>query len=132
MSNDLDFSIHLRRIDHSRNMARFYSISLQPTLFSSASVVRQWGRIGTIGRRRIDLYDTTQEANLELTKLLRQKCRRGYVEVGGRFRASPTFSHPPRPGAILPDTAGASEFTIHNSVQVRAKGRRTSSPPRTR
>ncbi|OYZ92578.1 MAG: molybdenum metabolism regulator, partial [Xanthobacter sp. 17-67-6] len=33
-------SLHLRRIDPARNMRRFYTLSLQPTLFGGTSVVR--------------------------------------------------------------------------------------------
>jgi len=64
-------------------MARFYSISVQPSLLGPSSVVRQWGRIGTVGRYRIDLYDTVQEAENALAMLFHQKRRRGYLEVCG-------------------------------------------------
>ena len=37
-------------------MARYYVLSVQPTLFGDTALVREWGRIGTIGRRRFDLY----------------------------------------------------------------------------
>ena len=62
-------------------MARFYSISVQPSLFGLSSVVRQWGRIGTIGRYRVDLYDIAQEAENALVMLFHQKCCRGYVAI---------------------------------------------------
>ena len=32
----------LRRIDRSRNMARFYALSVEPDLFGGAALVRQW------------------------------------------------------------------------------------------
>ena len=38
--------VSLRRIEPEKNMARFYEISLQPTLFGDVAVVRHWGRIG--------------------------------------------------------------------------------------
>ncbi|WP_343044844.1 WGR domain-containing protein [Allomesorhizobium camelthorni] len=41
--------LHLRRIDPDRNMARFYNLTIEPTLFGTASLVREWGRIGTFG-----------------------------------------------------------------------------------
>jgi hypothetical protein len=34
---------HLHRIDPARNMARFYVLSIQPTLFGGASLIRNWG-----------------------------------------------------------------------------------------
>ncbi len=42
--------IHLTRIDADRNMARFYAMTLQPTLFGEWALVREWGRIGSAGR----------------------------------------------------------------------------------
>lgn len=68
----------LRRIDPARNMARFYCLSLQPTLFGEISVVRAWGRIGTRGRMKIDSHQTGEEAATTLARLERLKRRRGY------------------------------------------------------
>ena len=42
--------IHLTRIDPARNMARFYTMALQPTLFGEWAPLREWGRIGSAGR----------------------------------------------------------------------------------
>jgi predicted DNA-binding WGR domain protein len=55
-------SLHLRRIDPDRNMARFYSLAIEPNLFGSSSLVRDWGRIGSNGQRRIDLFEGGAEA----------------------------------------------------------------------
>jgi predicted DNA-binding WGR domain protein len=46
----------LERIDPARNMARFYVLSIEPTLFEDLALVRRWGRIGSAGRERIDLH----------------------------------------------------------------------------
>lgn len=70
---------HLHRIDPARNMARFYRLSLQPTLFGGLSVVRTWGRIGTRGRIRIDLHPTEEQALAALVQLEAAKRRRGYA-----------------------------------------------------
>ncbi|NOD78477.1 WGR domain-containing protein, partial [Ruegeria sp. HKCCD4332] len=42
--------VHLIHVDPDVNMARFYGIELQPTLFGEVSVLRTWGRIGTNGQ----------------------------------------------------------------------------------
>ena len=42
--------IHLHRVDPTRNMARFYTMALQPTLFGDWALLREWGRIGSAGR----------------------------------------------------------------------------------
>lgn len=77
--NDLPL-VHLRRIDPSRNMRRFYSLSVQPTLFGGASLVRDWGRIGTRGQSMIETFDTPAEADDAMTRLERRKQRRGYLD----------------------------------------------------
>jgi len=42
--------MHLTRIDPARNMARFYTMALQPTLFGEWALLKEWGRIGSAGR----------------------------------------------------------------------------------
>ena len=69
----------LERLDEDRNMARYYVLSVEPTLFGGAGVVREWGRIGRGGRRRIDLYADQREAGEALSVWLARKQRRGYV-----------------------------------------------------
>lgn len=38
--------LYCQRIDPSKNMARYYTLYLQQTLFGETSLVRCWGRIG--------------------------------------------------------------------------------------
>ena len=70
--------VHLRRIDPARNMRRFYSLTVQPTLFGGASLIRYWGRIGTRGQTMMETFDTPDDAGLALDRLERSKRRRGY------------------------------------------------------
>lgn len=70
--------IHMRRIDPTLNMRRFYSLAIQPTLFGGASVIRNWGRIGTNGQSMMETYDREDEALTAKMKLERSKRRRGY------------------------------------------------------
>ena len=67
------------RIVPSENMARFYGIALQPTLFGEVAVVRCWGRIGTRGRAMTVTYPGTQQAADALADLETRKRCRGYV-----------------------------------------------------
>lgn len=71
--------VHLRRIDPSQNMRRFYMLAIQPTLFGGASVIRNWGRIGTSGQSMMETFDSEGEAATASTRLERTKRRRGYV-----------------------------------------------------
>ena len=73
--------VHLRRIEPSQNMRRFYVLTLQPTLFGGASVIRNWGRIGTGGRSMMETFDRPKEADGALVRLERTKRRRGYRDA---------------------------------------------------
>lgn len=74
--------VHLRRIDASCNMQRFYALSIQPTLFGETSVMRNWGRIGTKGQSKVETFDDPHEAAHLLARLDGVKRRRGYRDVG--------------------------------------------------
>ena len=53
--------LYLERIYPSRNMARFYAMSVQPPLFGEVSLVRRWGRIGARGRDKIETFSQVHE-----------------------------------------------------------------------
>ena len=67
----------LERRDPHCNMARFVVLAIEPTLLGDTALVREWGRIGSRGRRRLDLH-----ANPELAEApdlwLAPKAARGY------------------------------------------------------
>jgi predicted DNA-binding WGR domain protein len=77
----------LHRIDAACNMARFYAMSIESTLFGGEALVRNWGRVGTRGRYRVDLFEHEAVAERALARLARIKCGRGYVPVPYRRRA---------------------------------------------
>ena len=69
----------MRRVDPTRNMARFYSLDVERDLFGRVVLVRRWGRIGTAGKVRLDEYPEEGRAFAALAALERQKVRRGYL-----------------------------------------------------
>jgi predicted DNA-binding WGR domain protein len=69
----------LERCDPARNMARFYVLTIEPTLFGDTALVREWGRLGQRGRRRLDLFAGRVQAIEALEAWLVRKARRGYV-----------------------------------------------------
>ncbi|BCH68007.1 WGR domain-containing protein [Agrobacterium vitis] len=81
MEKDVKDLVHLHRIDTKQNMRRFYLLAIQPTLFGGASVIRNWGRIGSGGQTMIETFDRQEDANLAVSHLERAKKRRGYSEV---------------------------------------------------
>lgn len=66
------------RIDASKNMARFYAMNTQPTLFGEVTLLRNWGRIGTNGQVLMMTFKDAPAANLALSRLALTKGRKGY------------------------------------------------------
>jgi predicted DNA-binding WGR domain protein len=75
---DMPRQIHLHRIDPTLNMHRFYTLTIQPTLFGEVSVVRNWGRIGTYGQAMIQTFSHVDDAKRVLQRIRSRKLRRGY------------------------------------------------------
>jgi predicted DNA-binding WGR domain protein len=68
----------LRRIDPARHMARFYAMDVQPDLFGCIILTKQWGRIGTHGRRVGESHATEALAVAALQRQAERKRRRRY------------------------------------------------------
>ena len=75
------FETLLHKIDPAQNMARYYSISIQPNLFGGHSLLRRWGRIGSSSQIKIDLFENETSAADAREKLVLSKLRRGYLPV---------------------------------------------------
>jgi predicted DNA-binding WGR domain protein len=71
-------SVSLCRIRPELNEWRFYRMEIWPDLFGRASLMQQWGRIGTEGRRRMDPHPDPGAALNALAAITRAKRRRGY------------------------------------------------------
>ena len=59
---------------------RYYRMEVWPDLFGRALLVRQWGRIGPEGPRRLDPHPDLGAAINALCDILRAKRRRGYQD----------------------------------------------------
>ena len=46
--------VKLRRIDSAKNMRRFYLMTVQRDLFGGATLIKEWGRIGSAGKLQRD------------------------------------------------------------------------------
>jgi predicted DNA-binding WGR domain protein len=68
----------LERRDEGCTMARFYVLAIEPTLFGDTALIREWGRIGAKGRRRLDLHADQAAAAESLDVWLTRKVARGY------------------------------------------------------
>ncbi len=72
------YHLYVERVAPDKNMARFYALAVQPTLFGEVSLVRAWGRIGTRGQQMVHLFDNEREAVCLFLDVLREKRKRGY------------------------------------------------------
>ncbi|WP_173514506.1 WGR domain-containing protein [Sinorhizobium psoraleae] len=72
------YRLHVERSDPSRNMARYYAMSIEPNLFGDICLLRKWGRIGTKGRMMVHHLGREEEAVRLFLDLLRKKRNRGY------------------------------------------------------
>ena len=74
--------IHLTRTDPARNMARFYTMALQPTLFGEWALLKEWGRIGSAGRLCLSAGSPpSRKAALAMAEHLKAKLSKGYEAV---------------------------------------------------
>ncbi|MGO7050656.1 WGR domain-containing protein [Rhizobium johnstonii] len=73
--------LYIERREPDKNMARFYALSIEPTLFGETSLVRGWGRIGSRGQQKIHVFDSEVKAVDLLLTLLRRKRSRGYLPL---------------------------------------------------
>lgn len=75
--NDIPTTV-LHRVDPSCNMARFYVMSISPSLFGDVALVRSWGRLTKKGRVKIQLFGSSGEAEVARARLISKKLARGY------------------------------------------------------
>jgi predicted DNA-binding WGR domain protein len=73
-------SLYLERRDPSRNMARYYSFTIERDLFGGVLAIRRWGRIGTRGRQVSVPCRNRDAAMAVLSNIEAVKRRRGYSE----------------------------------------------------
>jgi predicted DNA-binding WGR domain protein len=72
-SDSAELQVILERIDPTKNVARYYVLSVEATLLARDTLVRRWGRIGSAGRQRFEFFDSRTSAGLA------KKRRRGYL-----------------------------------------------------
>jgi predicted DNA-binding WGR domain protein len=73
--------IYLTKTDQASNMARFYTMALQPTLFGEWALLKEWARIGSAGRLVSSRFASEREAALAMAEHLKAKLSKGYETV---------------------------------------------------
>jgi predicted DNA-binding WGR domain protein len=77
--------LHLRRVEPAKNMRRFYLMTVQRDLFGGASLTREWGRVGSAGKVRVEHHPDEGCAIDVLADITQRKRKRGYRFVPGGF-----------------------------------------------
>ena len=70
--------ITMTRRNPDLNIARFYRLWLEPTLFGEVYLARNWGRISTHGQVKIETFGQASDAAAALEKCAKAEVRRGY------------------------------------------------------
>ena len=90
--NAQPYRLYIERRDPDRNMARFYALSIEATLFGETRLVRRWGRIGTHGQMMQHSFDREDEAVELFLAVLRVRRKRGYRPCSAiRHEDAPLF-----------------------------------------
>jgi predicted DNA-binding WGR domain protein len=71
----------LHRIDPEQGVRRFYSLMIERDLFGGVVLVRAWGRIGTSGQEKVEVFPTEAVAGQALEAIAAVKRRRGYRDL---------------------------------------------------
>jgi predicted DNA-binding WGR domain protein len=77
-------TLRLVSLDPSRNRARVYVLTWQPTLWGEIALVRTWGRLDHPGRSQSTIYPDRDQAQADLRRLLRRRLQHGYEVVACR------------------------------------------------
>ncbi len=105
------YQLHIERRDPARNMARYYALSIEPTLFGEVCLTRRWGRIGAHGQAKYHSFEREEEAVQLFLGLLRDKRKRGYRAISrdmAKCASAPVFR--------VPDDA-TGELTPNNDIE---------------
>ena len=82
--------IRLLRIDAAKNMNRFYCMVVHRDLFGGASLIREWGRLGSPGQVKVEHHPDEGQAVDALADIVSAKRKRGYCLMVPHQKASPS------------------------------------------
>ncbi len=72
------YQLYVERTGPTKKMARYYAMTIEPTLFGDCCLTRRWGRIGAAGQEKVHHFEREEEAVQLFLDLLRQRRARGY------------------------------------------------------
>ncbi|MBN9032579.1 MAG: WGR domain-containing protein [Rhizobiales bacterium 63-7] len=72
------YQLYVERTDRTKNMARYYAMTIEPTLFGDCCLTRRWGRIGARGQEKVHHFQREEDAVQLFLELLCRRHARGY------------------------------------------------------
>ena len=63
------YQLYVERTDRTKNMARYYAMAIEPTLFGDCRLTRRWGRIGARGQEMVHHFEREEDA-VQLTQIV--------------------------------------------------------------
>ena len=76
---EIKYSYSLQKIRPEENQYRFYTVRVTPSLFDDWTMIREWGRIGSGGTLRSDIFSTEEDALQKMKLVLKDKTKKGYL-----------------------------------------------------
>ncbi len=77
--DQIKYFYSLQKIRPEENQYRFYTLRVTPSLFDEWTLIREWGRIGSSGTLRSDIFLTKEEALQKMKTVLKDKTKKGYL-----------------------------------------------------
>jgi predicted DNA-binding WGR domain protein len=71
----------LHRRNPKQGRARFFSLMIERDLFRTIRLVRKWGRVGSKGQERGDIFPSEVEAARALEGWTETQWQKGYIEL---------------------------------------------------
>jgi len=103
------YQLYVERTDATKNVARYYAMVIEPTLFGTACLTRRWGRIGSSGQQKVHHFDREEEAVRLFLDLLRLRRAHGYRPPDPNQQARPASGRTKR---------GPPEWTSNGGVAL--------------
>ena len=107
----------MRRFEYKdAKSCKFWEVKVQGKIMHVSS-----GKIGTAGKSKLNSFSATEKASAEMEKLIREKTRNGYVEVGVKPKAKAPLGTPITKKAKTKKSKYKSIATTLSSAERKAK-----------
>lgn len=74
-------SLSLHQTNPEQGVWRLYALHVERDLFGVVRLVRNWGKIGSNGQEKVQVFNSEDEAREALETIARAKRKRGYRDL---------------------------------------------------